>query len=281
MSNSPWNSPSSSSEPDDLDALLSGLGRGTPPSADLRPAVDVVSALTAPATRGELRGLETALSAFRAEHGMSPTFPRGRSGSRRLRARLVVAGGAVAVAFGGASAAAFTGALPAPVQKVVHALAGGHRPASPPSPTVAYTRSTRPAPAVIASARPRIVGLCTAYRAASKHGDTRFLRSAEFRRLATAAGGTDHVASFCAAVPTRPVVTPGGRASGRPSSVPGSGRPSGLTVPTHAPSTHATHAPGTTGRPGKGKGRTQTSPPGSRPSNPHRHRGRASPSPTG
>lgn len=280
MPNSPENSPSWSSEPDDLDGLLFA-GRGTPPSADLQPAADVVAALTAPPSPGELRGLDAALRAFRSEHGMSPTYPRHRYRARRMRARFVVAGSAFAVAFGGATAAAFTGVLPPPAQKVAHALVGAP-PASAASSSRSggSTRSTRTAPGgVITSGQPRVTGLCTAYRAASKHGHTRFLHSTSFQRLAAAAGGVDRIDAFCAAVPSRGAGD--GRNAHRPDT-PGRGRPSGSSAPTRkhpgGPPGRSAHSsrPAHQTRPGKGLGRTRS---GSPSAHPHPHGG--SPSPTG
>jgi hypothetical protein len=269
MPNSPWNTPSWSSEPDDLDGLLYAADRGTPPSADLRPAADVVAALTAPPSPGELRGLDAALVAFRAEHGMSPTYPRHRYRARRMRARFVVAGSAFAVAFGGATAAAFTGVLPPPAQKVAHALVGAPPVSAPPSRSAGSGQSTHAAPGgVITSGQPRVAGLCTAYRAASKHGHTRFLHSTSFQRLAAAAGGVNRIDAFCAAVPSR------GAGTGRnapPPATPGHGRPSGSPAPsrTHpgGPQGRSAHSSRSTHptQPGKGLGRTRSGSPSAHP----------------
>jgi hypothetical protein len=205
-----------------------------------------LTAATAAGHPHELVGRTAALAAFRAAAGQPAKQTRRSSMIKTAIAKLLtIKAGVVlaAAAAGGVALAASTGALPNPL---------ANTPAT--APGTAHT-SGRPATAPGAAAdqdgpsampSPALVGLCHAYTAGagSQHGKA--LADPAFTALIRAAGGTDKVNTFCAAVlaaaPGAAPSHPGGpdntHASGTPSGAAGNGgHPSG------PPSAHPSAAP--------------------------------------
>ena len=126
------------------DADLVALIAGTPGSAPgLRPVADILAALTAEATAGELAGEGRAMAEFRRRARAPETRrharrsagrprivrprnarPRATRLTYRLGVKLGAAATGVAVVLGGAATAAFAGMLPAPIQRFAHEIIG-------------------------------------------------------------------------------------------------------------------------------------------------------------
>jgi hypothetical protein len=163
----------------------------------LWPLAESLALLTGRPASDELEGEAATLAAFRREFGAASRVHRRRAG--RLRpVHSAVAGIAAAVfSVGGLAAAAYAGALPPPLQRLAHDIIAAPAPHRRPV--------SRPA-----SAGPAVRGhsardLCTLWARVQANG-TPAQRAAALTKLATAAGGTDRVAAYCAAV-TR-AVTP-------------------------------------------------------------------------
>jgi hypothetical protein len=113
----------------DLVALLAGT---TDVAPGLRPAADVLAALTAEPTGRELAGEASALAEFRRRAGAPAPARRARRRAHGLSSRLGVKVGAsvtaVAVVLGGGAAAAFANVLPAPIQRLAHEAIGAPAP---------------------------------------------------------------------------------------------------------------------------------------------------------
>ncbi len=113
----------------DLDALLAGEAGAIP---GLRPVADVLAALTAGPTAGELAGETRTLAEFRRRAGVPVPRQRARRGTAmlpsRLGAKIGAAATAVAIVLGGAATAAFANALPAPIQRLAHDAFGAPTP---------------------------------------------------------------------------------------------------------------------------------------------------------
>ena len=109
----------------DLVALLAGT---TDVAPGLRPAADVLAALTAEPTGMELAGEASALAEFRRRAGAPVPARRARRSTNGLFSRLGLKVGvsvaAVAVVLGGGAAAAFADVLPAPIQRLAHEVIG-------------------------------------------------------------------------------------------------------------------------------------------------------------
>ena len=229
-----------------FDALLAGDPLPEGAAGGLRPAAEMIAALSEPPATSELAAEASALAVFRT----AGRGPAGRAGSRHRRhrwltalpsVRLGAAAAAAAVALGGATAAAYAGALPAPVQKLAHDTVGAP-PAHPAYPAHRVTAVTQSHPG---GTGPTPHGLCTAYARLKAQGSAS-QKAVAFRRLATAAGGPASVTAYCATV-TRPGTTPPGKAASHPASHPAShsagnpGRPAGKP---------ASHPPGKPSHPG-------------------------------
>lgn len=248
MPKPPWTHPASSPEGDDAEAVLSGRSPGIPPSADLQPTAEIVAALRAPASADELRGLDSALGAYRERFGMSPAA----ASARRTRLRLAAAAGLAAAALGGASIAAAAGGLPDSVQALAHDLIGAPAPPShSASEHSARSNSTHPTPAQATRATAEAIRLCTAYQEVRDQGAVAVRHSAAFARLITLAGGAAGVDELCSAVQHGQTATPGAGHSA-PVSAPANSDPGRQTTPapTHVPitkvppsSTHSHPAP--------------------------------------
>jgi hypothetical protein len=113
----------------DLDALLAGEADAIP---GLRPVADVLTALAAGPTAGELAGETRTLAEFRRRTGAPVPRQRARRGTAvlpsRLGAKIGAAATAVAIVLGGAATAAFANALPAPIQRLAHDAFGAPTP---------------------------------------------------------------------------------------------------------------------------------------------------------
>jgi hypothetical protein len=232
MLSSPWPSRMDIPEIGDaaLDALLAQDQGPGETAAPLRPVADVLAALRAAPSPGELTGLDPVLAEFRGTGGTPGGFHRSRPRRpARLRTLLSVkvAGAVAAAVLGGSVAAAYAGVLPAGLQAIAHhsiaapaasakpgphqppgATSGPHQPpgARPgPHPAHRAGASVGPDPA-----GPAAHGLCTAYSHAEAHGSAA-QQAVAFRNLAAAAGGGDKVAAYCASTPR-----PGNGAHGKP-----------------------------------------------------------------
>jgi hypothetical protein len=105
----------------DLEALLAG-NRDVAPW--LRPMADVLAALSAEPSRGELAGEARALAEFRRRAGVPRSRQRARRGTAGLRTKVAAGGAAAVVVLGGAATAAFADVLPAPFQRLAHDAIG-------------------------------------------------------------------------------------------------------------------------------------------------------------
>jgi len=109
----------------DLAALLAGKRDA---ALRLQPVADVLAALTAEPSPGELAGEARALAEFRQQNG-APVPRRGahRGAAKRaprLGTKVTVAATGMAVLVGGATTAAFANMLPAPIQRLAHDAIG-------------------------------------------------------------------------------------------------------------------------------------------------------------
>jgi hypothetical protein len=181
---------------------------------------DLLSAAAVPARDGELAGEPAAVAAFRnTRQAAAGSRLGGHAPARRPSARLLSAkAAAIAVvavtALGGVALAARDGMFAE--HNTPPMAPSGSAPESAPS-MVIRSRTSRPAPSRPAPARPAqpgtdgptatgtggppspsLVGLCHAYGAGDDHGKK--LQSPPFRVLVDAAGGTDRVPGYCAAL---------------------------------------------------------------------------------
>ena len=203
-----------------LDALLAQDRGPGEAAAPLRPVADVLAALRAAPSHGELTGLDPVLAEFRGAGGTPDGFHRSRPRRpARLRTLLSVkvAGAVAAVVLGGSVAAAYAGVLPAGLQKIAHNSIAAPAASAKPSPHQPPSAKPGPHPTHRAGAPvgpdpggPATHGLCTAYSHAEAHGSAA-QQAVAFRNLAAAAGGGDKVAAYCASTPR-----PGNGAHGKP-----------------------------------------------------------------
>lgn len=222
--------------------LLAGAELPPDAPAGLRPVAEVLAALRAAPTGGELSGEAEALARFRE----IVTRPARRSFRRRaalvasrFSTRVAAAAAVAALGLGGVATAAYAGSLPAPLQRFAHETVGapaprGGRPALPGP----RTSASSPVPATTG---PAAYGLCTAYASAKAEGAAE--RPADFRRLAAAAGGPGKVASYCERVlrtgagqPRAHHAAPSAARNPRSSRTPAPGSP-------RAPSPGSSHSP--------------------------------------
>lgn len=208
-----------------LDALLARDLGLEETAVTLRPVAEMLAALRAGPSGGEMAGLDQALAEFRRAGGV-PDGPH-RSRPRRpawLRTLLSakLAGAVAAAVLGSSIAAAYAGVLPAALQKFAHnaIAAPAARPGPSPSPSPGATRRAD-VPVGPDPAGPAAHGLCSAYSRAEEHGSAT-QRAVAFRTLVAAAGGAGKVAAYCATVPSplasrsTPSAEPASRATGRP-----------------------------------------------------------------
>ena len=108
----------------DLAALLAGEGTGP----GLRPVADILAALTAEATAGELAGEGRALAEYRCRAGVPEPRWQLRLGPAalvpRFSSKVAAAATGVAVLLGGVATAAYANVLPAPIQRLAHDTIG-------------------------------------------------------------------------------------------------------------------------------------------------------------
>ena len=207
-----------------LDALLAQDRGPGETAAPLRPVADVLAALRAAPSHGELTGLDPVLAEFRGVGGMPGGLHRARPRRPALLRTLLsvkVAGAVAAAVLGGSVAAAYAGVLPAALQQIAHSSIAA--PAASAKPTPHQTPSAKPGPHQVNTPRagvpvgpdpagPAAHGLCTAYSHAEAHGSAAE-RAVAFRNLAAAAGGGAKVAAYCASAP-RPGASAHGKAVG-------------------------------------------------------------------
>jgi hypothetical protein len=117
----------------DLAALLAGKWDV---AHSLQPVADVLAALSADPSPGELAGEARALAAFGHRAGVPVPRRRARRGTAGLTSRLstkAAAAATTAVLLSGAATAAFAGVLPAPIQRFAHDAFGAPDARSAPS----------------------------------------------------------------------------------------------------------------------------------------------------
>jgi hypothetical protein len=195
-----------------LDALLAQDPGQRETAATLRPVADVLAALRAAPSHGELTGLDPVLAEFRGAGGMPDGFHQSRPQRPALLRTLLsvkFAGAVAAALLGGSVATAYVGVLPAALQKIAHNSIAA--PAASVKPSLHETHRAG-APVGPDPAGPAAHGLCTAYSHAEAHGSAA-QQAAAFRKLAAAAGGGGKVAVYCATAPR-----PGASAHGKPTS---------------------------------------------------------------
>ncbi len=122
---------------------MSEHDESSPQEDDLEPWAedDLVRALRAPASPGELAQQQAYVAAYRHEMG-----PGAAAGPRSRAARRLAAGGTavVLVALSGGVAAAYTGNLPQPMQQLAHTVMGAPAPETPAAPAGAPSSSAAP-----------------------------------------------------------------------------------------------------------------------------------------
>lgn len=218
---------------------------------DLRAGSDLLALLaSAPAEPEELRGEMRVLAAYRASVMSSSSRPRPWRPlmlAPALSAKLAALVGAGAVSVGGLAAAAYAGTLPDAAQNFAHHAIGA--PAAP-GESESHKAASSSTPVGPDASGHAAFGLCTAWDKVKDHGKAAE-KAIAFRNLATAAGGEDKIAGYCATVP-HPGATPPSSATSHPTSAPTtpepSSRPSVPSIPTEAPS-EATSNPGSSHRP--------------------------------
>jgi hypothetical protein len=193
---------------------LAGTGRG--------------AAVTGPGRRSAAAGPgRRSAAAGPGRHGLRRSGAGRWTRSRLVSIRLGVAAAAVALTAGGA-AVAYAGDLPAPMQRLAHAVIG-----APP----AAQGSPRPEPGNTGTppvSGTAAYGLCQAYERSLAHGELK-QNPVTLRRLASIAGGTGQVKAYCAQL-----AHPGNPASGHPAH-PNRGQPSEQPTQHGKPTPAATH----------------------------------------
>lgn len=262
------------------------------PAESGRPVAEALEALRAPAAADELRREDAVVAAFHAarlapapttRRAMSPTTPR------TAAVRAVVATGLVVAVTSGGFALAATGHLPSlPDQAsdtATESVAKSRTAPTAPSESASEAATEAPTASGTATATetateagsadatgttedasptdasaptPNLEGLCKAFQASDKSAHGKALDSAAFTALATAAGSTDGIATYCVTLVGEPGATgkptakPTHAATGKPTAVPttrptqaATGKPT--TAPTAKPTTRPTRA--ATGKP--------------------------------
>jgi len=159
----------------DLDALLAGEADAAP---GLRPVADVLAALAAGPTAGELAGETRTLAEFRRRAGAPVARQRAGRGTVLLPsfgAKIGAAATAVAIVLGGAATAAFANALPAPIQRLAHEAFGAPTPQPRPDPP---GHGGPGAPGETAHGQAAAHGHAAAHGERAAHGESRGARQA-------------------------------------------------------------------------------------------------------
>ncbi|MEU7808203.1 MULTISPECIES: hypothetical protein [unclassified Micromonospora] len=206
----------------ETDRLLDAARAGTPPAAETDPLTRLLSAAAGPATAGEVAGEDRAVAAFRAARAAPAPVPvpavRPR---RRLRIAAALSGLAATAVAGVAFAAVRLDRHPDPVIPPAPATSGPgatgptatgpSRPApstpageasgaaSPPTRDVTPTPtpSVPAAPPAPSAGNNRLAAHCRAYLVKSDRQREKALTRPGFDDLVTAAGGPEHVESYC------------------------------------------------------------------------------------
>ncbi|MBB5114311.1 hypothetical protein ACLQ2Y_03425 [Micromonospora echinospora] len=206
------------------DRLLDAARAGTPPGAEADPLTRLLSAAAGPATAGEVAGEDQAVAAFRAARAAPAPAPVSAPAARprrRLRIAAALSGLAATAVAGVAFAAVQLDRHPEPVVPPAPATTGpaGSGPtatgpsrpapstpageasgaASPPAPsaTPRPTPSTPARPPAPPAAGNRLVGHCRAYLAKPERQREKALTKPGYADLVAAAGGPEHVESYC------------------------------------------------------------------------------------
>jgi hypothetical protein len=182
-------------DPWTLESLLDGAESATGDAA--APLAALIASTRRPGDVFELRGAAEILAAFReisaVEVPVSVPNRRIAMLSTITRSKLIIAATAGALSVGAASAAALTGTLPDGAQNVAHRLLNAPAPGG---------HGVGPD-----ATGPAAQGLCAAWTDHQASGETPSSNSVAFRNLATAAGGEDGIATYCASVMT-PTTSP-------------------------------------------------------------------------
>jgi hypothetical protein len=177
-------------DPWTLESLLDGAEPTTDDAA--APLAALIASTRRPGDAFELRGAAEVLAAFReisaVDEPVSPPTRRIAMLSTITRSKLIIAATAGALSVGAASAAALTGTLPDGAQSVAHRLLNAPAPGG---------HAVGPD-----ASGPAAKGLCAAWTDHQASGETPSSNSVAFRNLATAAGGEDGIATYCATVLT-------------------------------------------------------------------------------
>jgi hypothetical protein len=175
-------------DPWTLEGLLDGAEPATGDPA--APLAALIASTRRPGDAFELRGAADVLAAFReisaVDEPVSPPTRRIAMLSTITRSKLIIAATAGALSVGAASAAALTGTLPDGAQSVAHRLLNAPAPGG---------HGVGPD-----ATGPAAQGLCAAWTDHQASGETPSSNSVAFRNLATAAGGEDGIATYCASV---------------------------------------------------------------------------------
>lgn len=260
---SPSPGESSRTENTHLDSVMADDG----PSAAVQPLLRAIAGDPRP---HELAGFDGPLADFRAAFPMSVPSVR-KTWRNAMLSPLGASIAGLALALGGTSAAAFSGALPAPAQDFAHRVIGApaatatqlriHTATHTDDPSSAGTPGSAGTPVGPDASGPAAFGLCTAWTAHQSNPASTTGKaddSVAFRNLATAAGGVDKIAAYCATILHSSSPTVAGaptteqtqastdHSMGRPTSLPtqaSTGRPG--TMPTQASAHHAIGKPTT------------------------------------
>jgi hypothetical protein len=177
-------------DPWTLESLLDGAEPATDDAA--APLAALIASTRRPGDAFELRGAADVLAAFReisaVDEPVSAPTRRIAMLSTITRSKLIIAVTAGALSVGAASAAALTGTLPDGAQNVAHRLLNAPAPGG---------HGVGPD-----ATGPAAQGLCAAWTDHQASGETPSSSSVAFRNLATAAGGEDGIATYCASVMT-------------------------------------------------------------------------------
>ena len=245
-------SPFPGERPRRRDAHLDSLMASDGPSSTVAP---FLRALAADPRPHELGGFEEPLASYRAAFRRSrppaPKMWRPSMLSSLLGAKLGATIAGLAVGLGGTAVVAYSGALPNGAQNIAHTTIGAPAAPAATSHPNATGKPTTGKPVGPDAKGPAAYGLCNAWshhqtNGASTHGKAN--RSVAFKNLATAAGGENKIAAYCAKIPhpgktSHPTRKPTGKptkhptgkptkqATGKPTKHP-TGEPTTLPTPT-------------------------------------------------
>ncbi|WP_246002554.1 hypothetical protein, partial [Allorhizocola rhizosphaerae] len=155
------------------------------------PLTDLIAVASAPAEPGPLPGEDTVMAAYRAAQREPTPQPRRPSMIQLALAKIFTVKAAIAACIalaGGVAVATTTGIIPDPLDTDVPTPAPAHS-----------TRSTEPSTSDSPTAA--LYGLCTAYLAAAQPS---MLDTPAYGPLVAAAGGKDHVTTYCTGVTANP-----------------------------------------------------------------------------